>query len=153
MLRKVVLLTLLAFSASYAETGFNPADANPRRVVFIENRTDDRTLIDSAHLTLASSPLTWDSDRERADLIFRFDRSSSEGNRVVNGDTISISIRNTVTLEVLNKQHKVIWKGAADLDESITRKDRSEQSWLDYLHRHPAAKLIHEFLAAVAKGD
>lgn len=149
MLLRAVLLTLLTTLPSYAQAGF-PANT---KVVFIENRTGDGSLIDSAHLILASSPLTWDSDHERADLIFRFDRSSSEGSRVVSGDTISISIRNTVTLEVINREHKVIWKGAEDLDESNTRKDKSEQSWLDYLHRHPAAKLIHEYLAAVAKGD
>jgi hypothetical protein len=139
----IVLVAILANAQSVQV----PPTLRAAKRVLIENISGDSSALDSIHLILASSRLGWTDDRDRADLILKFYRAASEGNRSTNGNTIEISIRNSYRLEVTDKNGAVVWKDSIEFDPSSNvRTDRTEHSWIEYLHRHPAAKLAANFL-------
>ncbi len=139
----VLIMGMLA-SAQSAEL---PLNLRAAKTVLLENTSGDSSVLDSAHLILASSRLGWTDDRGRADLILKFSRAASEGNRSTNDNAISISIRNFYTLEVTDKTETVVWKDSVEFDPlSNVRPDKTEHSWIEYLHKHPAAKLVANFL-------
>jgi hypothetical protein len=150
-IRTIVLLALLACTLTYGQNPSLPASAKSAKKIFIENEAGDSNVLDSVHLVLASSRFSWVEDRDSADLVFAFDRKASTASRTVKGDAISIAIRHTYTLEVTEQDGTVIWKGSADLDYSNGRKDRTERSWIEFLHHHPAAQLADRFLAPSAQ--
>jgi len=139
----IVLIAILANAQSVQV----PPSVKGAKSVLIENASGDSSVLDSIHLILASSRLGWTDDRDKADLILKFDRAASEGNRSTAGNTITISIRNSYTLEVTDKNGTVVWKDSVEFDPtSNVRTDRTEHSWIEYLHKHPAAKLTANLL-------
>jgi hypothetical protein len=148
LIRTIALLVLLASTLAYGQPLSLPAQVKSARKVFIENEAGDTSVLDSAHLVLASSRFNWVDDKGTADLVFSFNRNASTASRTVKGDAISIAIRNTYTLEVTDEHGTIIWKSSTDLSNSNVRKDRTERSWIEYLHHHPAAQLVDKFLAA-----
>jgi hypothetical protein len=124
-----------------------PPNVRAARSLFIENTSGDSSVLDSVHLILASSRMGWSDERGKADLILRFGTSASEGDRSTNGNTISIKVRNFYTLEVVDRNGTTVWKDSVEDDPlSNVRTDRTERSWIEYLHKHPAAKLVANFL-------
>jgi len=148
LIRRIVLSALLASTLTYGQQLSLPAQVKSARRIFIENEAGDTSVLDSAHLALASSRFNWVDDKDTADLVFTFNRNASTASRTVKGDSISIAIRNTYTLEVTDQHGTIIWKSSTDLSNSNVRKDRTERSWIEYLHHHPAAQLVNKFLAA-----
>jgi hypothetical protein len=143
--KKLCLLILVGMSASPA------AQQSPRlpaaKTVFIENTTGDSFVLDSTHLILAASQIGWTDDRDKADLILNFGTSASEGSRSTEGNAISISIRNFYSLDVTDNHGTTYWKDSVEYDpRSLVRRDRSERSWIEFLHKHPAARLTGNFL-------
>jgi hypothetical protein len=139
----IVLIAILANAQSVQV----PPSVKAAKSVLIENTSGDSSALDSIHLILASSRLGWTDDRSRADLILKFDRAASERNRSTNGNAITIGIRNSYTLDVTDKNGTVVWKDSVEFDPSANvRTDRTEHSWIEYLHKHPAAKLAANFL-------
>jgi hypothetical protein len=146
MLSRILSLVVLTGLAN-AQSVQIPPSVKAARSVFIENASNDSSVLDSVHLILASSRLSWGDERDRADLILKFDRDASEGNRSTNGDTISIAIRNFYTLEVTDKNGTMVWKDSVEFNPGTNvRQDKTEHSWIEYLHKHPAAKLVANFL-------
>jgi hypothetical protein len=145
--RNLSLVIVLIGILANAQSVQLPHNLRAARSVFIENISGDSSVLDSVHLILASSRLGWSDERDRADLILKFDSGASEGNRSTDGNTISINIRNFYTLEVTDKNGATIWKESVEFDPSSNvRADKTEHSWIDYLHKHPAAKLVANFL-------
>ena len=130
-----------------AQSVQHPSYFSTAKNILIENKSGDSSVLDCAHLILASTRLEWTDNREKADLILVFDRRASQGDRSVNGGAISIAIDNFYTLNVTDGGGKLLWKDSVKFDPSANvRADRSERSWIEYLHNHPAAKLMANFL-------
>jgi hypothetical protein len=148
--KNLCLLILLAVFAAVL-----PAQQSPKlksaRVVFIENATDDPFVLDSAHLILAASQIGWTGTRDKADLILSFGSKASEGNRSTSENTIAISIKNFYTLDVRDNSGTPLWNDSVEFDAPMVRKDRTERSWIEFLHKHPVAKLTSDFLKATEK--
>jgi hypothetical protein len=139
----IVLIGILANAQSVQL----PPNVRAARSVLIKNTSGDSSVLDSVHLILASSRLGWTDDRDKADLILKFSRAASEGDRSTNGNALSIHIRNFYALEVTDKNGTVVWKDSVEFDPSSNlRTDKTEHSWIEYLHKHPAAKLVANFL-------
>ena len=135
----------------FGQASHLPQNVKAARVVFIDNDAGDASVLDSAHLALASSDLRWNDDRNRADLVFHFERNSAAADRTVKGNEINVTVRNTYTLEVMDKDGTSVWKNAAVLDPSNLRTEHTERSWIEYLHKHPAARLVTMFLKSRAE--
>src|SRR5215475_5972730 len=103
LIRRIVLSALLASTLTYGQQLSLPAQVKSARRIFIENEAGDTSVLDSAHLALASSRFNWVDDKDTADLVFTFNRNASTASRTVKGDSISIAIRNTYTLEVTDQ--------------------------------------------------
>jgi hypothetical protein len=145
--RNLSLVIVLIGILANAQSVHLPANISAARSVFIENTSGDSSVLDSVHLILASSRMGWSDEREKADLILNFGSRASEGTRSTNGNSISIHIRNFYTLEVTDKNGTMVWKDEVEFDPSSNvRKDRTEQSWIEYLHKNPAANLVVHFL-------
>jgi hypothetical protein len=140
------LIALLSCFLAFGQPGGLPQNVKAARSVFIDNETGDSSVLDSAHIVLASTDLRWKDDRSSADLVFHFGRNAESADRTVKGNEIHIAIKNTYTPEVTARNGTVIWKNAVDFDPSNVRTENTERSWLGYLHRHPAGKLVTLFL-------
>lgn len=145
-LHRFGLILLLSYFFASGQSGHLPRNVKTATTVFIDNEAGDTSVLDSAHLVLAASDLRWKDDRNSADLVFHFDRNVETESRTATGDEIHIAIRNAYTLEVKDRDGTVVWQNSVDLDPSNVRTENTERSWLEYLHRHPAAKLVTMFL-------
>lgn len=145
-LHRLGLIALLSCFLAFGQSGGLPQNVKAARAVFIDNEAGDSSVLDSAHIALASSDLRWKDDRNTADLVFHFERNAETADRTVKGNEIHIAIKNTYTLEVTDRNGTAVWKNAVDFDPSNVRTENTERSWLQYLHRHPVAKLITMFL-------
>ncbi|MGA8541731.1 MAG: hypothetical protein WB566_19665 [Terriglobales bacterium] len=114
--------------------------------MFIDNEAEDSSVLDSVHLALAASDLRWKDDRNRADLVFHFERNAKPADRTLKGNEINIAIKNTYTLSVSDRNGTEVWENTVDSDPSNVRNEDTERSWIDYLHKHPAFKLVTMFL-------
>jgi hypothetical protein len=89
LIRTFLALALLTSVLTFGQNPSLSAEVkSARRRIFIENETGNSSVLDSVHLVLASSRFSWTDDRTSADLIFRFDRKSSQSNRTVSGNVI-----------------------------------------------------------------
>ena len=149
--RQLLLFLLILCSLALGQSNHTPQGVKTAKTVFIDNETGDSSVLDSAHIALASSDLRWRDDRNTADLIFHFERNAEPADRSEKGNEIHISIKNTYTLEVTDENGTIIWKNAVDLDLSNARTENTERSWIEYLHRHPAAILVNLFLKSRSK--
>ncbi len=125
-----------------------PLQVQQAHTIFIDNETASDAVSNSALLALTSSDLNPVSERSKADLVFRFKRKVPTADRSVNGERISIAIRNTYTLEVIDTAGDIVWQGSADLDPGNVRKDSTAASLNEWLKRHPAGQLVNRFLIA-----
>ena len=143
--RRFGLVALLSCALASGHPGFSQ-NIKAARTVFIDNEAGDSSVLDSVHLVLAASDLRWKNDRNGADLIFHFERNAEPSERTVKGNEIRIAVKNTYTLSVSDRNGKAVWKNTEDVDPSNVRNENTERSWIDYLHKHPAAKLVTMFL-------
>ena len=146
--RTLSTIVLFICISAFGQVGPVPQSVKLAKTVFIDNETGDLSVADACHLILATTDLRWMADRESANLVLHFDRKISRADRTVSGDEISISITNAYSLDVTDKSGTNVWKGSVDLDTSNVRTDKTESSWILYLHRTPAAKLTEMFLKA-----
>jgi len=144
--KKWFLLALIGFFAAVLSAEQSPK-LKSARLVFIENTSGDSFVLDSAHLILAASQIGWTDQRDKADLILNFGVGASEGSRSTNGNEISVNVRNFYTLNITDDTGTTCWKESVEFDpRSMVRKDRTERSWIEFLHNHPAAKLTRDFV-------
>jgi hypothetical protein len=145
--RNLSLAIVLIGILTNAQSVQLPPSVRAAKSVLIDNTSGDSSVLDSVHLILASSRLGWGDDPDRADLVLKFSSAASEGDRSANANKISIHIKNFYTLEVTDKNGTVVWKDSVEFDPSSNiRTDKTERSWIEYLHKHPAAKLVANFL-------
>jgi hypothetical protein len=148
---RVSLIVLLSGFLAFGQASHVTKWAQTAQSVFIENGTGDSSVLDSAHLALASSDLRWKDDRKSADLVFHFERNVQPSGRTVRDDKIHVTAKNTYTLDVTDRVGTVLWKASVDFDPSNVRAENTERAWLEYLHQHPANALVNMFLKVRAE--
>ena len=138
---RILLTALLSSVIVFGQAESIPAQLKSARTVFVVNETGDPGVLDMAHQFLASSRFTCIDDRKKADLLFKFGRIISPNEPSVMGNEISISVRNTFTLEVFDRRGARLWRDSAELHNPEGRSNKAERV------RHPTAQLLDEFLA------
>ncbi len=143
---KTLVITLLLATAAPLQAQFTSHPTTPpRQKVYIEFAAKNLSE-DAIHLALSTSKLSWADEREDADLIFHFDRNITKENRQIQGNEINISMSWQVTLSVINKNGKEVWKGNEPLDTTNTRSDSTEESYIAFLRRDAEYKLTKRFM-------
>jgi len=144
--RRLGLIVVLSCCVVFGQAQHLSSDVKAAKTVFIDNEAADSSVLDSVHLALASSSLRWKDDRTGADLVFHFKRSAEPSDQTIKGNEIHVLVKQTYTLEVTDRAGTAVWKDSTARDPSNVRTENTESSWLEYLHRHPAAILTNKFL-------
>jgi hypothetical protein len=148
---RLALIVVLSCCVAVGQAERLPSNVKAAKTVFIDNEAGDSSVLDSVHLVLASSNLRWKDDRNNAELVFHFQRNAEQSGQTVNGNEIHIAVKNSYTLEVTDRAGRAVWKDSVVLDPSNVRTENTEQAWLEYLHRHPAAALVNKFLKSYSE--
>ena len=145
--------TLLVFAAAVsAQTPPVPATVKSAKTVFLQNDTGVSSVHWSAQQILRGSQLRSSTERDKADLIFRFTQVSHFPSPTSVPVGTKISPTNMISLEVLDGSGTSVWeqsrewKGPHKRIELLKPPDSTEKSREEFMQTFPAACLVDQFL-------
>lgn len=148
-----LVMLFLAYKSSAQPTG-GLRLMTAAKSVYIQNDSGDESLPDAVHLVLSTSNLKWGlGNRGSGDVVLHYTKKTETQPPVTQGQAISIQMKYTYVLTVEDQAGEVLWAASEVQDFANLRKDRTEASWIAYLHASPGAKLTTQFLQARGAGS
>ncbi len=130
-------------SLSYGQQPSQPASPRPQ-VIYLEFAANNLSH-DAIDLALSTSNFRETETLENADLVLHYDRNISSEGRKTNGNEIHISVNWDLSLVVVDRTGKQIWKASMPLAMPMNS-GHTEDSWIDRLRLTSEYRITKQFL-------